>query len=146
MPDEKIADEIVVDNGKAKMTLNEMAQTQPGMARIMPEVSIRIWKLYYAVQAENWPLAKFQLKEGINLLEIGAFVRPKYEENMGKFIEEACQPMKAAMEAKDVAAFNVAFEEMVDQANSYHELYDKPYLRWKLPDTPPPDLDFTPRG
>jgi hypothetical protein len=31
-------------------------------------------------------------------------------------------------------------------ANAYHELKEKPYIRWKLPDAPPPDLDLTPRG
>ena len=33
---------------------------------------------------------------------------------------------------------------MVDAANAYHELYDKSFLRWKIPDSPPPDLDLTP--
>ena len=32
-----------------------------------------------------------------------------------------------------------------EAANAYHELRDKPYIRWKLPDAPPPDLDLTPR-
>ena len=32
---------------------------------------------------------------------------------------------------------------MVDEANAYHEKYDKGFLRWQLPATPPPDLDLT---
>jgi hypothetical protein len=32
---------------------------------------------------------------------------------------------------------------MVDEANAYHEKYDKGFLRWKLPDAPPPDLDLS---
>ena len=31
-------------------------------------------------------------------------------------------------------------------ANAYHELKEKPYIRWKLPETPPPDMDLKPRG
>ena len=27
---------------------------------------------------------------------------------------------------------------------TYHEIYDKPFLRWKVPAQPPPDLDLTP--
>ena len=52
----------------------------------------------------------------------------------------------AAIEQKDFAAFEPAFHAAVEMANAYHELKDKPYIRWKLPDTPPPDLDMTPRG
>jgi hypothetical protein len=35
---------------------------------------------------------------------------------------------------------------MIDEANAYHEQYDKGFLRWKMPAEPPPDLDFTPQG
>ena len=43
---------------------------QPGLARIMPEVGDRTWKLYYAAQAENWPLAAFQAKEIRGLMDL----------------------------------------------------------------------------
>jgi hypothetical protein len=72
-------------------------------------------------------------------------VRPKYEENMTKFIAEDVEQVKQAIEAKDWDKFETAFHAMVDQANAYHELYDKEFLRWKIPDEPPPDLDMTPR-
>ena len=134
----------VVDTGKSEMTLDELAMTQPGMARIMPEVGVRIWKCYYAGKAGNQPLARFQLKEAVNLMEIGAFVRPKYEQNMGKFISTEVEAVKKAIEAADWEAFEDAFRTMVEQANCYHAEYDKPWLRWKIPDAPPPDLDMTP--
>ncbi len=134
----------LVDTGKSQMSLDDLAMTQPGMARIMPEVGVRIWKCYYAGKARNQPLARFQLKEAVNLMEIGAFVRPKYEENMGKFVAEEVEAVKKAIEAADWEAFEDAFHAMVEQANSYHALYDKAWLRWKIPEFPPPDLDMTP--
>ena len=67
--------------GKRDMSLDELAMVQPGLARIMPEIGARTWKLYYAVKA----------------------------------------------------------------ANAWHEKKEKPYIRWEVPDFPPPDLDFTPR-
>jgi hypothetical protein len=141
-----VPDEILVDNGSRKMTLDELAATQPGMGRLMPEVGVRMWKTWYAAKALNWPLARFQLKEAVNLMEVGAFVRPKYEENMGKFLLEDLEPVKKAIEAGDWDAFEPAFHAMVEKANGYHELYDKPFLRWRIPDNAPPDLDLTPRG
>ena len=118
----------------------------PGMAEIMPLVGGRIWKCYYAGKAKNKPLADFQLKEAVNLMEVGVLLRPKYTDNMYKFIEEQVETVKKAIKDEDWDAFEDAFHEMIDHANAYHELYDKPYLRWKIPDQPPPDLDMTPRG
>jgi hypothetical protein len=136
----------IVDTGKSTLSLDELAAVQPGLARIMPEVGVRIWKCFYAGQARNKPLARFQLKEAVNLMEQGVLLRPKYEENMYKFIEEQVERVKVAIEAEDWDDFEPAFHAMVEQANAYHELYDKEFLRWKIPDEPPPDLDMTPRA
>jgi hypothetical protein len=135
----------VIDTGKGTFSLDELGLLMPGMAEIMPLVGGRIWKCYYAGQARNRVLAAFQLKEAINLMEKGAFLRPKYAENMDKFINEEAAAVSKAIEAEDWDAFDEAFAAMVSAANAYHELYDKPYLRWKVPDLPPPDLDMTPR-
>jgi hypothetical protein len=132
-------------SGKNSMTIEDMATIQPGLARLMPEVGVRTWKLYYAAKAQNWPMAKFQYKEIRGLMELGAFMRPKHEEALNQFLEENWTPLEAAIEKKDFAAFESAFHGAIDMANAYHELKDKPYIRWKLPSEPPPDLDMTPR-
>ena len=138
--------ELVFANGNgADLGIEDIAAMQPGLARLMPEVGARVWKLYYAAHAKNWPLARFQLKEAKKLMELGAITRPKYEENLGKFIEENVKPMMAALEAEDLEKFDRELEHAIEQANAYHELYDKPFLRWKVPSSPPPDLDLTPR-
>lgn len=138
--------ELGFDNGNgAKLGIEDIAAMQPGLARLMPDVGARVWKLYYAAQAKNWALAKFQLKEAKKLMELGAITRPKYEENLYKFIEENVKPMMAALEGENLDKFNEEFARAVEQANGYHELYDKPFLRWKVPSQPPPDLDLTPR-
>lgn len=139
-------DEIVVDTGKGrKMTLDQLGRILPGLARIMPEVGARTWKLYYAGRAGNWPLARFQLSETITLIELGGFMRPKYENALARFVEEDLGPVRRAIDDRDVDAFEEAFHRMVERANAYHEQYGKGYLRWKVPDSPPPDLDITPR-
>lgn len=138
--------EHVIDTGKGTFTLDELGPLMPGMAEIMPLIGARIWKCYYAGRARNRQLAAFQLKEAVNLMEKGAFLRPKYAENMDKFINEEVAAVKKAIDSEDWDAFETAFAAMVDAANAYHELYDKPYLRWKIPDHPPPDLDMMPRG
>jgi hypothetical protein len=136
----------IVDTGKSHLSLDELAAVQPGMARIMPEVGVRIWKCFYAGKAHNKPLARFQLKEAVLLMEQGVLLRPKYTDNMYKFIAEDVEKVKQAIDDEDWDAFEPAFHAMVEQANAYHELYDKEFLRWKIPDQPPPDLDMRPRA
>jgi hypothetical protein len=135
-----------IDTGKGTFTLSDLGSLMPGMAEIMPLVGGRIWKCYYAGKAHNRPLARFQLKEAVNLMEKGAFLRPKYAENMEKFITDEVGAVSKCIDAEDWEGFESAFAAMVDAANAYHDLYDKSFLRWQMPNSPPPDLDFTPRG
>jgi hypothetical protein len=133
-------------SGKNSMTIEDIATIQPGLARLMPEVGARTWKLYYAAKAGNWPMAKFQFKEIRGLMELGAFMRPKHEAALNQFLEENWKTLEGPIQEEDFAAFEDAFHKAIDMANAYHELKEKPYIRWKLPDTPPPDLDLAPRG
>jgi hypothetical protein len=134
-----------IDTGKGTFELSELGHLMPGMAEIMPLVGARIWKCYYAGKAENQALARFQLKEAVNLMEKGAFLRPKYQENMDKFVNEEVAAVRKCIESEDWAGFEDAFHAMVGAANAYHDVYDKAFLRWRIPDQPPPDLDMTPR-
>ncbi len=132
-------------SGKNSMTIDDIATVQPGLARIMPEVGARTWKLFYAAKEGNWPMAKFQYKEIVGLMELDAFMRPKHEEALNQYLGEDWKPLEAAIANKDFQAFEAAFHKAIDSANAYHELKEKPYIRWKLPDTPPPDMDLRPR-
>jgi hypothetical protein len=133
--------EIAIKGGS--FSLSDLGHLMPGMAEIMPLVGGRIWKCYYAGKAENRALARFQLAEAVNLMEKGSILRPKYAENMDKFINGSVATLRTIIESEDWGAFDAAFKTMVDEANGYHELYEKSFLRWKVPDEPPPDLDLT---
>jgi hypothetical protein len=123
--------------------LSDLGALLPGMAEIMPLVGQRIHKCYYAGKAHNKVLARFQLSEAVNLMEKGAILRPKYTENMDKFIAESVAAVRESIEAEDWAGFETAFAAMIEQANANHEFYDKSFLRWKMPEEPPSDLDLT---
>ena len=133
--------EIAIKGGSIE--LSDLGHLLPGMAEIMPLVGERIWKCYSAAQAHNRKLAAFQLKEAVNLMQKGSILRPKYEEDMDAFIGGEVATLQANIEAEDWDAFEANFTSMIDQANAYHEKYDKSFLRWQLPSTPPPDLDLT---
>lgn len=131
-------------SGHRYFTVDDLAAMQPGLARIMPEVGQRYWKLYYAAKAGNWALAKFQSGEIKELMEMGLITRPKYEEHLDAFISQNLSAIDAAIQNQDWAAFDEAFHQGVKDANDYHKLNNKGFLIWKLPDHEPPDLDMTP--
>jgi hypothetical protein len=133
--------EITIKGGS--FDLSDLGHLMPGMAEIMPLVGERIWKCFYAAKAHNRKLAAFQLKEAVNLMQKGSILRPKYEEDIDAFTSGVVASLQASIEAEDWDAFETTFTTMVDQANAYHEKYDKSFLRWQLPSTPPPDLDLT---
>ncbi|MFI5040798.1 MAG: hypothetical protein ACHQNA_02940 [Acidimicrobiales bacterium] len=126
--------------------LSDLGLLMPGMAEMMPLVGNRIWKCYYAGKAKNRALAAFQLKEAVSLMEKAAVLRPKYAEDMEKFIAGIVGTIRTAIDAQDWDAFESGFVTMIEEANAYHEQYEKGYLRWKMPSEPPPDLDMTPTG
>jgi hypothetical protein len=141
----EIVEKMLFDNGKKQMTIDEIAVVQPGLARIMPEIGNRTWKLYYAAKAGNWPNAMYQWKETKALFELGAFMRPKHEDAIEEYLRDSWPPLEAAIKAKDFPKFQAAFDRAIDDANAWHEKKEKPYIRWVLPDFPPPDLDLKPR-
>ncbi len=133
--------EIKIKGGSIE--LSDLGHLLPGMAEIMPLVGARIWKCYYAGKARNRALARFQLSEAVNLMEKGAILRPKYAEDIEKFVSQEVAAVRSCIESEDWEGFERAFAAMVENANGYHEKYDKGFLRWKVPDEPPPDLDMT---
>lgn len=124
--------------------LSDLGHLLPGLAEIMPLIGDRVWKCYYAGKHHNKVLARFQLKEAVNLMEKGAILRPKYAEDLEKFISDSVGKVGKCIESEDWEGFESAFAAMVEQANANHELYDKGFLRWKVPDQAPPDLDMRP--
>jgi hypothetical protein len=130
-------------SGKGEMAIDGMAAIQPGLGRLMPEIGNRTWKLYYAGKAENWPNAMYQWKEATKLFETCAYTRPKHAGAIEMHLRDFWAPLEAAIEAEDLKAFLEAMDRAVDDANAWHVKKGKPFIVWKMPDAPPPDLDFT---
>ncbi len=138
-------DEILVNNGKRMLTLDELAQTTPGMDRLMAEIGQRAGHLYHAAHAGNWPLAGYFCRTLGKHLSTSAFVRPKYDEAMAEFLERDYAPVRDAISAEDPAAFEAAWAGLVERINHWHQHFGKGYVVWRTPADPPADLDLTPR-
>ena len=133
----------VVNNGKRELTIDELALTQPGMDRLMAEVGTRTHRLYYAGQARNWRLAEYFYRSIVKQLRLCATSRPKYAEEMDRYLDEDCIPVRDAIKDGDPVAFESSYQRMIDRANELHGVFGKPWIRWVTPATAPEEFDFT---
>lgn len=133
----------LVDNGKRRLTLDELGRQQPGMDRLMAEVGPRMHRLYHAGLAGNWPLATYFYRSMVKQLHLCVQSRPRYDPQLTAFIEEDCRPILDAMRGRDTTAFRTACDHAVSRANELHAFFGKPWLVWRCPAEPPVDLDLT---
>jgi len=61
-----------------ELTLDQIAEVQPGLGRLMPLVSDRYWIMYYAARGGNWALARYCLDQIRALFRVGATTRPQF--------------------------------------------------------------------
>ena len=131
-------------NGKVEITLEQLAMIQPGVARLMLEISDRYSRGYHAAKAKNARLARFQLSEGTKLLRICAVVNPKYQEPVEQFMAEHVNPLRDLIGEERWDDLDKAWDEMTVEINRWHEVLDHGFLVWHVSPTPPADLDLTP--
>jgi hypothetical protein len=125
------------------LTLDEIAEMQPGMARLMLEVSERCWILYFAAKGGNWELARHEFSETRKTLRTAAVVRPKYTEALAQFESEQLTGLESSIKTKDWISFDAAFRAVVDAGNENHRDLGYEYIEWQIPDSPPPYLRVT---
>ncbi len=123
----------------------ELTRLQPGLARLMPEIANRLWRAAYGARAGNWPLARWQLAEMRKLLSLCTITRPKYADDLAEYLHEDVEPLIAAGASEDLPAFESRLAQAIDAANEWHRRWAKGFIVWRLPGSPPPDLDLAPR-
>ena len=131
-------------SGFARFTLDELATLQPGLTILMPLVGERYWKLYYAARAENWDMALYQAQQVRELMETGIITRPEHSKDLQAFLEGYLELIEEAIEEQDWDVFEEAYSDGIIGSKMYHDKNDRSYIRWKLPDYPPPGLDMSP--
>jgi pentatricopeptide repeat protein len=133
-----------IRTSKGEMTLEELAEIQPGMARLMDEYGRRFWALYYAGKAGNWDLARYMLKEMVKLGSVIAVTRPKYTAAMQEFEARYLAPLMKTIDVRDWAEFEALYKGTLAASDEYHERFNKGFIRFRLPDHPPDWLQLEP--
>ena len=137
----------IAHTSHTEINLDQLGEIQPGLARLMVEVSDRYWILFYAAKGGNWKLAALQCSELEKALKIGAITRPKYKANLEAFAQGPLSAINKAIEAREWTAFESAFEAGTTAANAYHRKWGHEEIVWELPDDPPKHLKLSaPKG
>jgi hypothetical protein len=140
-----VADQPVGRTKHGPLTLDQLAEVQPGLADLMPQVSDRFWIAYYAARGGNWAHAAYQLRHLAQLLRKGALTRPKHAPDLQQYEQTSIGPLMDAIKAKDFASFERAYQRATDLANQLHRDLGHPDIVWRLPADPPRHLDLGPQ-
>jgi hypothetical protein len=129
----------------------------PDQSHIMADVGDHFANLWFAGEAENWPLADFYLAETMSHLRWAVRRIPVRKDNRGQevhlgpileaFENSQLAELKKAVDGKDRAAFARSYREGLTMCYSCHKAADKPYLRPRVPAAPSsPIINFDPKA
>ena len=141
---------------KLKSEIERLQAMVPDQSHVMKDVAYHFANLWFAGQAQNWPLARFYLDETRSHLKWAVRVRPVRrtsagEVDLGAILDAIDGSLLAALqktiEAKSAGAFANAYRNTLTGCYACHQASEKPYLRLHVPDAPEARMiDFTPPG
>jgi hypothetical protein len=118
----------------------------PSQSHMMADVGEHFANLWFAGEAENWPLADFYLGETKSHLRWAVRRIPIRKDNRGNeinlpgileaFENSQLKELKQVIERKDRAGFERTYKESLTMCYSCHKATDKHYLRLKIPTEP----------
>ena len=134
----------MVKTKHGELTIDQLAEVQPGMSRIMEENARRWWYMYYAAQGGNWALAGYQYRQILGLFSTAKTLRPKYAEDLTTFELEYMKPIFEAINEKNWEKFEKAYHNGIEGSDLYHNKWGHPEIRFVLPSEPPKHLHLGP--
>jgi hypothetical protein len=118
----------------------------PSQSHMMADVGDHFTNLWFAGEAENWPLADFYLAESRSHLHWAVRRIPIRKDAQGRdvnlvnilqaFENGQLTPLKGTIDGKNKAGFEKLYEESLSVCYSCHTAASKPYLRPQIPKEP----------
>lgn len=132
-----MGEKIIARTKNGEITIDQLAEIQPGMARLMDELSRRFTYLYYSAKGGNWQMAKHQYNELVALIKILTTVRPKYAQDMEEYQKQYLPPVLDSIGRKDWSSFETSCDKAIEGSDLYHNKYGYSYIRYVVPSKPP---------
>ena len=102
------------------LSADELSAIQPGLGTVMVEYSHRMALLWFAGEAGNWNLAKYQLIEMREIQEVGETTRPARAPALKSFESSFLDPLDESITAGDKTKFETAYNAAIQGCNSCH--------------------------
>jgi hypothetical protein len=136
----------VTDTEKLQQEIKDVRSQLPSQSHTMADVAYHFSNLWFAGQANNWPLAEFMLSEVRSHLRWSVRVRPIRPLSDGRqfsvgdmltAVEQgALKELQDAVRAKDGPRFATSYKQMLASCYACHVAAEKPYLRTHIPERP----------
>jgi hypothetical protein len=139
MSDEK---PIVGRTKHGELSLDQIAELQPGLGQLMPMVSERYWTLYYAAKGGNWALADYEVRSLRSLWQKMSTTRPKYKGMLDNYATKIFDPLQQHIAARNFVEFEKTYMAGIELANKMHIASNHGEVVWRLPPDPPQHLDL----
>jgi hypothetical protein len=133
-------DDVRAKTPHGEMTVDQLAEIQPGMAAIMKVVGERYTLTYYAAKGGNWKLAAYHLNELRAAFRTAKVTRPKFADDLAAFDKEYLQPIFKAIHVQNWDEFEASFTRGELGSDFYHEKRGVSYIRYTLPAQVPSNL------
>jgi hypothetical protein len=114
----------------------------PGLHTLMVDLGMRHASLWFAGEAENWPLADYMVHELEELVEEIVELHPVYREvRVAELLSEMTTPaveaLEDAVEEEDRAAFVEGYDDLTVACNACHIGSDRAAIVIQRPTAPP---------
>lgn len=137
-------DEVKAKTRHGEMTIDQLAEIQPGMAAVMKVVGERYTMTYHAAKGGNWKLAAYHLNQLKAAFRNAKVTRPKFADDLTVFEREYLQPIFEAIHNQSWTEFETAFKNGERGSDLYHEKRGVSYIRYTLPEQVPSNLHMGP--
>src|SRR5581483_2365491 len=125
--------------------VSKLEGVTPDVGQTMLSIHLHFAKLYYAAEARNWDLARFEREEIVEDLNTVAALKP--EENgvslvgmIGAFTNSPTGPLSSLKDALDVSdrpLFRKAYQDSILMCNTCHQSTGRPFIVITVPTNPP---------
>lgn len=111
---------------------------KPGFGEFMSAIQVHHAKLWFAGTNENWPLAKFEINEIMELLDdLQKYETDRPEIKQIPMINPALDSVNKAISSRNKDSFVNSFELLTNTCNNCHHAVNYEFNHVKIPDTPP---------
>jgi cytochrome c553 len=111
---------LVTDKFNTVDTKLTLWNIQPGLGTVMMEYSNRLSRIWFAANAGNWDMAKYQVGEMLEIQEVGETTRPTRAPMLKAFEASYLAALDKAIDAKDKAGFTATFKDTIAGCNACH--------------------------